>query len=285
MLKKRLIGGIVVKNNIAVQSIGFHRYLPLGDPAIFAENFNRWGVDEILLIDISAAKYGKGPNIDLVRRVACKCFVPLTIGGGIRNVEDVYSVIAAGGDKIAINTAAYADPTLLRKISDRFGRQSVVASIDVDLGDNGQYLVRASRACGTKDVMALARLFEAEGAGELLITSVSHDGSKIGFDINLLKLVDQVTNTPIIVMGGAGCPRHLKEAFEIPSVSGAAAANFFAYREHSVIISKGYLKKNGILLRIDTNADYSSNEFSFDGWPLNKADSISSAELISAKDS
>lgn len=273
MLKKRIIGGIIVRNGIAVQSIGFHRYLPLGDPAILAENLNRWGIDEILLLDISASKRDEGPSLDLVRRVARKCFVPLTVGGGVRNVNDVRSVIGAGGDKIAVNTAACTDPALLRRIADRFGEQCVVASLDAVPNPLGGYLVHSRGVLGAIDLIAMARRFVAEGAGELLLTSVARDGSKLGYDIDLLRLAGRNITVPLIAMGGVGRPEHLLEALVLPNVSGVAAANFFSFTEHSALIAKGELCARGIALRADTYADYSSHTFGFDGRLLKQPDS------------
>ncbi len=263
MLKPRLIGGIVVRSGWAVQSIGFRRYLPLGDPAILAENLNRWGIDEILLLDIAARQHGRGPNLELVRRVARQCFVPLTVGGGIRDVEDVRAVIGAGGDKIAINTAALADPALLRRVADRFGEQCVVASIDVAGNADSGYRLHGGAAAS--DVFAQMDRYLAEGAGELLITSVERDGSKRGYDLELLRHAAGRIPIPLIAMGGVGHPKHFAEALAIPGVTGAAAANFFAYTEHSALTARGFLRQQGSVLRADTYADYTTHSFAGDG--------------------
>lgn len=264
MLKPRLIGGIVVRNGWAVQSIGFRRYLPLGDPAILAEYLNRWGIDEILLLDITARQHGKGPDLELVRSVARQCFVPLTVGGGVRDVEDVRAVIGAGGDKIAINSAALSDPALLRRVADRFGEQCVVASIDVAGDAERGYCLHGVEDTAA-DAFAQAARYVAEGAGELLVTSVERDGSKGGYDTELLRRMAAKISVPLIAMGGVGHPSHFAEALAIAGVTGVAAANFFAYTEHSALTARGFLRRQGLALRADTYADYAAHPFAADG--------------------
>lgn len=273
MLKSRLIGGIVVREGRAVQSIGFQRYLPIGDPAITAEFLNRWGIDEILLMDISATTRGSGPDLDLVRAVARRSFVPVTVAGGIRTVGDVRAVIGAGCDKIALNTAGLADPTLIRRVADRFGVQCVVASIDIAGSAREGYWVYSRNTDTTGlDPFAVATRFVVEGAGELLVTSVERDGSKRGYDTELLQRMAEKVAVPLIAMGGAGHPAHFSEVLAIPGVTAAAAANFFQFTEHSVLITKGFLKRQGIPLRDDTYADYSGCSFDTDGRLAKKLD-------------
>lgn len=263
MLKPRLIGGIVVRDGWAVQSIGFRRYLPLGDPAIMAEHLNRWGIDEILLLDISARHRGRGPDLELVRRVARQCFVPLTVCGGVREVEDVRRVLGAGGDKIGINSAAIVDPQLLRRVADRFGEQCVVASIDVAGNSVAGY--RLHGASEAVDPFAQAARYVAEGAGELLVTAIERDGSKRGYDLDLMRRMAERVAIPLIAMGGVGHPGDFAEALAVPGITGAAAANFFAYTEHSAVVARGFLRQRGVALRADTYADYSAHPFSADG--------------------
>lgn len=272
-MKARLVGGIVVRESCAVQSVGFNRYLPVGRPAIVAEFLNRWGIDEILLIDISATARGSGPDLDLIRSVAQRSFVPITVAGGIRDVSDVRAVIGAGGDKIAVNTAALANPELITTIAERFGNQCVVASIDVAGSESVGYSL-FSRHLDTKEIdpFELAKQFVAAGAGELLIASVDRDGSKLGYDYNLLRRAAAVAKIPLIAMGGAGHPAHFAEVLEIPGVTAAAAANFFLYTEHSVLITRGFLAKRGLAMRADTYTDYTKRSFDDQGRISKQAD-------------
>jgi cyclase len=263
MLRTRLIACIVVKDGLAVQSIGFERFLPIGSPAILAENLNRWGVDEILLQDISKPRAGESPSITLIRRVAAQCFVPLTAAGGVREVADVRDAVFSGADKVAINTAALDDPALVTEAADRFGSQCIVASIDAKPDGRGGYEVfshAGTRPTG-KSPGETARLMERHGAGEILINAIHRDGSKEGYDLDLIRQVTEAVTVPVIVCGGVGHPKHFTEGAGVPGVMAVAAANFFAFTEHSVLTAKGYLAQQGIGLRHDTYADYRDHKF------------------------
>lgn len=263
MLKLRLIAGIVVKDGIAVQSIGFRRFLPLGRPAVLAENLNRWGADELLLLDISAPRQGRAIDTRLVRDVAAATFIPLTVGGGIRTVEDVRAVVQSGADKVAINTAAVEEPSLVRAAADRFGSQCVVASLDAVAPAEGDWRVATHAGVRTTALRPsqAARVAADHGAGEILLTAIHRDGAKSGYDLALIESVTRAVAVPVIVMGGVGHPRHFAEAARIPGVSGLAAANFFAFTEHAVSTAKAYLAKAGVEVRADAYADYRDHEF------------------------
>ena len=266
-LKKRLIAAIVVKDGVAVQSIGFRRFLPVGRPEIAAEFLNRWGIDEILLQDISASRQGRGPDRELLAAVAERCFVPLTVAGGIASVEDAHRVTQSGGDKVAVNTAAAENPALIRAIADRFGNQCAVASIDAVRGGDGQYetVTRGGRESTGLRPEEAARIFADHGAGEILITAVDRDGTKRGFDEKLVAAVAGAVNIPVIASGGAGCPAHFLDVLKIPGVSAAAAANYFNFTEHSVLTTKAFLCATGAALRNDTYANYAGRTFDTSG--------------------
>jgi cyclase len=199
--------------------------------------------------------------------VAEKCFVPLTVAGGVRSVSDFIAVTRAGADKVAINSGAFADPTLIRAAADAFGSQCVVVSIDAVALSDGQYdtVTHAGAMRTGLDPVTAARRFEKEGAGELLLNAVHRDGSKQGYDLQLLKAVAQSVMIPVIACGGVGQPQHFGHAFEVPGVQAAAAANYFNFTEHSVLTAKGYLVRAGWDVRRDTNADYTDHLFEDDG--------------------
>ncbi|MEQ8196104.1 MAG: imidazole glycerol phosphate synthase cyclase subunit [Rhodospirillales bacterium] len=263
MLRTRLIACIVVKDGLAVQSIGFNRFLPVGSPAILAENLNRWGVDEILLQDISKPRAGESSSITLIRQVAAECFVPLTAAGGINEVADVRDAVFSGADKVAINTAAIDGPSLITEAAERFGSQCILASLDAKPDGRGGYEVfscAGTRPTGESPA-AMARLMEEHGAGEILINAIHRDGSKEGYDLDLVREVTDAVSVPVIVCGGVGHPDHFLEGAQVPGVTAVAAANFFTFTEHSVLTAKSYLARHGVGLRHDTYADYRGHDF------------------------
>ncbi|MEL0106311.1 MAG: imidazole glycerol phosphate synthase cyclase subunit [Rhodospirillaceae bacterium] len=267
MLRTRLIACIVVKDGIAVQSIGFNRFLPIGSPAILAENLNRWGVDEILLQDISKPRNGETPSIFFIRSVAAECLIPLTAAGGVKSVDDVRDAVFSGADKVAINTAAIEDPKVIETSAERFGAQCIVASIDAKEDGSGGYEVfthAGSKATGEAPDIVAKRL-EDHGAGEILINAIHRDGSKQGYDLKLIKQVTKAVMIPVIVCGGVGHPKHFVEGAKVDGVTAVAAANFFSFTEHSVLTAKAYLAQNGIGMRCDTYADYQGHQFEESG--------------------
>lgn len=257
MLKRRIIAGIVVKDGWAVQSIGFHRYLPLGDPAIIAETLDRWQVDEIVLFDIDATPRGTGPDIELIGRVSAAISTPLTAAGGVRTVEDAHNVISNGADKVAINTAAFHSPRLVRGIADLYGRQCVVASIDVQRDPQGEArLFNRWVPVPSVDVGEFARTLADSGAGEILLNSVDRDGSKSGFDLELVRQVAAPLTAPLIVLGGAGKPEDIAEAMTVPGVAAVGAANFWTFSEHSVAQAKALCEEKVGRIRVNERINY-----------------------------
>ena len=280
-LKNRLIACLIVKNGFVVQSVGFSRYLPVGSIEVAVEFLNEWGVDEIVLLDIDAARNRSGPDPELVSKASGSGLVPITFGGGIRSVEDMRIVLRSGADKIAMNSAVIEQPGIVSQGALVFGNQCMVVSIDVKLdSDNNYRLYSAS----TNSVTALdpfdhARRLEELGAGEILLNSVDKDGTKSGYDLDLITMMTEAVNIPLIVCGGVGHPKHFVEGFKSGKVSGVAAANFFHFTEHSVVTAKSYLTRNGNDIRLDTYSKYQDTAFDYQGRVDKKTDKAL-AELI-----
>lgn len=239
MFFKRLIGAIIVKNGIAVQSHLFSRFLPVGAPEIVAENFCRWGVDEILLLDIDASREGRTIDPQIVASVADKINVPLSVGGGICTIDQALKMLHIGADKISFNTALLKCPEIIREMSWQSGAQSVIASIDCHRTDEGVYRAFSKMVpdAHNRSVTDIAKRAQDLGAGEILLNATHRDGQKTGFDLELLATVREAVELPIIAMGGAGTPAHFVEAYKIPGIA-TAAANVLNHFEHSITLIK-----------------------------------------------
>lgn len=257
MLKKRISAVIPVKNNLAVQSMGFKNFLPVGKPEISAEFYSNWGADEVILLDLDASKTGNKPNFSLVKTVSKKCFVPLAVGGGIETLDDARKLVQNGADKIVINTSFLENPKLVNKMANVLGAQAVVVSIDT-VKDKNNYKVfsHSGVSINQDNPFVLAKYAESLGAGEIFVNSVERDGSKKGYDINLIKKMSNQVNIPIIGCGGAGKPAHFYTLFTHTKASAAAAGNYFQFTEHCITITKSYLIKKGIQLRFDSSIKY-----------------------------
>lgn len=257
MLRDRLIATVVVRDGWVVQSFNFARYLPVGHPEVAVEFLAQWDVDEIVLLDISATPAGRGPDFDLVTRVAKRCFVPLTVGGGVRHLDDIHDLTHAGADKVSVNTVALSDPAILDRGAAVYGRQCMVASIDVrGGGPSAQVFGRCGTEAAGTDAVSWARAVEAAGAGEILLTSIDRNGSKQGYDMPLVRAVSDAVGIPVIASGGAGRPAHFAEALREAGASAVAAGNFFHFAEHSVIATKACLASAGARIRLESAARY-----------------------------
>jgi cyclase len=272
MLKKRIVAMLVVKDGIVVQSIGFKRYLPVGKPAIAVEFLNQWGIDEIILLDISATSNRCPPNYAMVRSASKHCRVPLTVGGGITHIDQITELMHCGADKVALNQSVLYQPELLTMAAHLFGDQCLVASIDGVLTDAG-YRVFDYRQQTTIDQTPaeLAVQLQQFGAGEILINSVDRDGSYCGFDPVLISSVCKAVTVPIICVGGAGCAQHFIDVFQQTNVNAAAAANFFHFTEHSVTTTKALINQH-IPIRHETYFDYRDARFDASARLLKKDD-------------
>ncbi len=268
MLKKRIIACIIVRNGWAVQSIGFHKYLPVGSPEIIAETLDRWFVDEIVIQDISQDRKTNGPNLDLIRGLATRIATPLTVAGGISTIDHVRNVLAAGADKVAVNTEAILRPSFISEIADRFGAQSVVGSVDVKKQPDGSVNV-FNRSCLSSNLSLKdhVQTLIKERVGELLINSVDRDGSKAGYDLDVYSNCVGDISVPLIAVGGAGCTDHMCEVLTIPTVDAAAAANIWTFTEHSVSVSKSILEAKGCCVRHDGNIRYTDRVLGIDHRP------------------
>jgi cyclase len=261
MLKKRITANLVVKDGIVVQSFGFRKYLPVGKPAIAIEFLNQWGIDEIILTDISASARGNGPDFDMIKKASQKCFVPLTIGGGITHVDHIKELMQCGADKIALNQATLYKTELITEAAKIFGNQCVVVSIDGIKNPEGYRLYDyLQKKTTTHEPGTFARLTEEAGAGEILINSVDRDGSYLGYDLHLVNQVCSHVSIPVIACGGAKNAIHMIDVLKLTNASAASAGNFFHFTEHSVNITKAQIKKE-LDVRLETYANYAENSW------------------------
>ncbi|MGE0254649.1 MAG: imidazole glycerol phosphate synthase subunit HisF [Alphaproteobacteria bacterium] len=254
---KRVIAAVLVKDGIAVQSIGFHRWLPVGRPEISARFFDSWDADEILLVDLDATAEGRLVDPHLVGRVAAEVHCPLAVGGGIRTTDDIRTLLNGGADKVVIASEIAARPALLTEAAGRFGAQCVIACIDARATASG---FRA-QACGGKrdtgrDAVALAREYAAAGAGEILLNSIDRDGARNGYALALAEAVGAAVTVPVICLGGAGHPDHVRAALALDAVSAAAIGNMLTHSEHALTTIKAALADSGIPVRLNAPADY-----------------------------
>ncbi len=259
MLKKRVIAALVIKDGIVVQSKGFNSYLPIGKPEIAVEFLNQWGIDEIILTDINATKNNREPDYNLVKKIASKCQVPLTVGGGISELNHIKHLMNSGADKISVNQSAINNYKLITDAAKIFGNQCIVVSVDACIKDGSYKLYNHINKTATDiSPFNFSKSMEDYGAGEIIINSVEKDGSYSGYDKKLIDLLCATVTIPIIAIGGAKNANDMIDVLQNTKISGAAAANFFHFNEHSVIITKALINKN-LPIRIDTEATYMEN--------------------------
>ena len=263
MVRKRLVACLLLRDGLIVQSVGFQRYLPIGQPRFPIEFVVKWDVDEIVLLDISATPEGRAPQADVLELLSRYCFVPLTVGGGLRSVDDVRAVIRAGADKAAVNTHAVARPKLISEIADVFGSQCVVVSMDCRREPDGTYQVYTHSGTTPTGLSPVdwAQQVEAHGAGEIFLNSIDRDGAKTGYDVDLIRQVTDVVSIPVVACGGVGSHADFAAGILEGGASAVAAANIFHFIEHSTIVAKAHLLKAGIDVRLDSDAKYSGREF------------------------
>lgn len=266
MLKKRLVACLLLREGLIVQSFGFNRYLPLGKPKFAVEFLVKWDVDEIVLLDMSASGRGRRPDTGLLEMLSDYCYVPLTVGGGIKSVDDVRQVIRAGADKVCVNTHALSTPELITAIADNFGSQCAVVSMDCRRNAAGGYEVFAEggRVATGLSPMEWAKRSEELGAGEIFLNSIDRDGSRQGYDVELIRSVADAVGIPVICCGGVGHMEDFAEGFEA-GASAVAAANIFQHMEHSTILAKAHLVASGVDVRLDSQAKYEAREFDENG--------------------
>lgn len=265
MLKARIIALLPIQNGRVVQSFGFSRYLPVGHPAIAVEALDRWGIDEIVMVDINAGAEQRCLDTELVRGCARVCHVPLTAGGGISNVKEMERLVHAGADKLAVNSRALTDPGLLRKGAELFGSQCMVASIDARRLGEQTWIVHTNTGISVDLTPWEAALrAEEQGAGEILLQSVDRDGTRQGYDLELARRVCDAVSIPVILAGGAGHPKHFLEGLK-HGLAAVAAGNIFHHSEMSVIQIKRYLIDVGFSIRLDSYATFEGSSFDATG--------------------
>lgn len=255
-LAKRIIPCLDVKEGKVVKGVHFLNLKYAGDPVALAEFYNREGADELVFLDITASHEKRKTMLKVVEKTAERVFIPLTVGGGIKNIEDIKNTLNAGADKVAINTAAVENPEIIKKASDKFGAQCIVIAIDAkrNHGKKGKswfevYTYGGRKATGI-DAVKWAEKAAKLGAGEILLTSMDRDGTKDGFDIELTEAIAEVCNIPVIASGGAGNKEHFLEVFKKTGCDAALAASVFHYKEYSISSIKKFLRKNKIAMRI-----------------------------------
>ncbi|KGM34188.1 imidazole glycerol phosphate synthase subunit HisF [Inquilinus limosus] len=252
MLKVRVIPCLDVKDGRVVKGVNFENLVDAGDPVEQARHYDREGADELVYLDIAATNENRGVLFDVVRRTAEQVFMPLTVGGGVRSVDDVRALLLAGADKVSINSAAVARPELVSEAAVKFGRQCVVVAIDAKQVSPGQWEIftHGGRKGTGIDAVDWADRMAAAGAGELLVTSMDRDGTKEGFDIGLLQRIRQVVGIPIIASGGVGTLQHLADGALIGGATGLLAASIFHFGTYSIAQAKQHLADAGLPVRM-----------------------------------
>ena len=250
MLSKRLIACLDVRNGCVVKGVNFEGLRNAGDPAALAKRYNQEGIDEVVVLDVTATLEGRRAFEATIRAVSSELFIPLTVGGGIRTESDAAAAIDAGADKVGVNSAALADPTLLTRLAARYGSQAIVVAIDAKRADaRFQVFSRSGSTPTRRDAVEWAVEAEARGAGEVLLTSIDRDGTRAGFDCELTAAVSSAVSIPVIASGGAGTFDHFTEVFKQGRADAALAASVFHFSEHAVGELKRHLKSGGIPVR------------------------------------
>lgn len=251
MLAKRIIPCLDVDRGRVVKGTKFVNLRDAGDPVECAKEYDRQGADELVFLDITASSDNRATMIDVVERTANECFMPVTVGGGIRSVEDIRAMLKAGADKTSLNTAAVQNPDLVRAGAERFGSQCIVVAIDAKrVNSHWEVFTHGGRKPTGLDAVEWAKRVESLGAGEILLTSMDADGTKAGYDIALTKAVSEAVHIPVIASGGAGKLEHLADVLDAGKADAVLAASIFHFGEHTVGDAKRFLKEKGIPVRL-----------------------------------
>lgn len=251
MLAKRIIPCLDIDAGRVVKGVKFEGLKDAGDPVEIARRYDEQGADELVFLDISASHEGRDTLLDTVSAVASQVFIPLTVGGGVRSVEDVRRLLHAGADKVAINTAAVQDPELVRQASQRFGNSCIVVAVDAKrVDDHWEVFTHGGRRSSGLDAVAWARQMAEYGAGEILLTSMDCDGTKAGFDLELTRAVSDAVPVPVIASGGVGNLEHLLAGVQAGQADAVLAASIFHFGEYSVRQAKLYLASHNVEVRL-----------------------------------
>ena len=251
MLAKRIIPCLDVKDGRVVKGTQFVNLKDAGDPVEIAKVYDGQGADEIAFLDITASHEKRDILIDIVRRTAEEIFIPLTVGGGVRRLEDIRTLLKAGADKVSVNTAAVKDPLFVERASKRFGSQCIVIAVDAKRkGESWEVYTHGGRVPTGIDAVHWARRMEEMGAGEILLTSMDRDGTKDGYDIELTRTISEQVGIPVIASGGVGELEHLYQGLVFGKADAVLAASIFHYRTYTIGEVKSYLKEKGVTVRI-----------------------------------
>lgn len=251
MLSKRLIACLDVRNGCVVKGVQFEGLRNAGDPAALARRYNREGIDELVILDVTATLESRQALSDTIRAVSRELFIPLAVGGGIRSLDDADAAIEAGADKVSVNSAALADPPLITRLAARYGSQAIVVAIDAKRAQGGFAVYsRSGRTAADREAVEWAREAERRGAGEILLTSIDRDGTREGFDCELTAAVSDAVSIPVIASGGAGTFQHFLDVFTGGHADAALAASVFHYSEHAVSELKQFLADNTVAVRL-----------------------------------
>jgi cyclase len=251
MLSKRIIACLDVRDGQVVKGINFEGLRSAGDPAELARRYNAEGIDELVILDITATLERRRALADTIRAVARELFIPLAVGGGIRTEDDAAAAVDAGADKVSLNTAALSNPSLITTLAGRYGSQAVIVAIDAKRdGSTFAVFARSGQSAADRDAVEWAQEAEARGAGEILLTSIDRDGTKIGFDCDMTAAVSSAVSIPVIASGGAGRLDDFLEVFTDGRADAALAASIFHYAETSVKSLKLHLQHRGIPVRL-----------------------------------
>jgi cyclase len=251
MLAKRIIPCLDVDNGRVVKGVKFVDIRDAGDPVAIARRYNQEGADEVTFLDITASSDNRSTLVPIIEQVAAEVFIPLTVGGGIRTLQDIRQMLNAGADKVAINTAAIIEPTLVQQAAERFGSQCIVVAIDAKaVGDHWEIFTHGGRKKTGLDAIKWAQKMAAYGAGEILLTSMDRDGTKIGFDNLLTKAIAKAVPIPVIASGGVGNLQHLVDGIQQGGADAVLAASIFHFGKYRLAEAKRYMAAQGIPVRL-----------------------------------
>ena len=251
MLCKRIIPCLDIKEGRVVKGVNFVNLKDAGYPVQIAKEYSELGADEIVFLDITASHEKRGTILDVVKATSKVVFIPLTVGGGIRNLEDIHNLLLSGADKVSLNSIAVKDPSLIEAGSKKYGKQCIVVAIDAKW--NGTFFevyIHGGRIATGLDAIEWAKKVEALGAGEILLTSMDADGTKQGYDLKLTKAITDALSIPVIASGGAGSKKDFYDVFDIAKADAALAASLFHYKELEIKDLKNYLKEKGVSVRL-----------------------------------
>ncbi|MEQ9261365.1 MAG: imidazole glycerol phosphate synthase subunit HisF [Roseovarius sp.] len=252
MLKTRIIPCLDVADGRVVKGVNFVNLRDAGDPVDAATAYDAAGADELCFLDIHATHENRGTMYDVVRRTAENCYIPLTVGGGVRTAEDVRALLLAGADKVSFNSAAVANPDVVREAADRFGSQCIVVAIDAKTVSPGKWEIftHGGRKPTGIDAVDFAQLVERKGAGEILLTSMDRDGTRAGFNLPLTRAISDAVSIPVIASGGVGTLDHLVEGVTQGGASAVLAASIFHFGDHTIAEAKAHMAAAGIPVRL-----------------------------------